>query len=215
MAIFNGSMNYLRYDVVGELKQPQVEHLESALGLRRFVSLRPEGEDLESIGWVPLQRPFVDEVPLTNNYFLFSERVVFGFREDKIVLPRPMLKDLVQHRLEQHSKNSGEEPSLQTKHAVELAVRAELRMKLLPKTRIVDVMWDLSRRELRFFARGQGLTERFVEFFEESFELKLELHDFSNMAMREDLSLRSKAMLESLRPAEIFPRKVVVEAEGY
>ena len=214
MGVLSGAMNYLRYRVEGTPKLPLVENLEMAFEMRRFVSLKPQGEDVESFGWVPTQKAYVDHVALTNDKFLFGERVMFGYREDQITYPRQMVKELVEDRIEKYAKDKGEEPSYQTKHAIELAIRSEIRIKILPKSKVTDVLWDLEREELRFFARGQGLNERFIKFFQESFELKLSPKGFSELAMLEDLSLRSKAMLETLKPIEIFPKRVVRELEG-
>lgn len=214
MPVFAGQMSYLRYQVVGEVKSPFLETLETALSFRRFTALKPEGEDVETAGWVPVQRPFGDDIPLTNDLFLFGERVVLGYREDQFAYPKQLLKDLVQERVDKHREKYGERPSAQTKHAIQLAVRSELRFKMLPKSRVVEVLWDMDRREVRFFARGKGLSDRFADFFQETFEVGLTPMGFSQWALNEDLSLRSRGHLETMRPIEIFPKRIVVEAEG-
>lgn len=189
-------MTYLRFAVIGTLPSNLIENFERALAVRRFVPLHPEGQDSESAGWVAIQNPYLDEQRILNDQFLFQERVVLGYREDKLSFPKAMLRDLVELRMQEFPD--------QSRQVIESAVMSELRGRILPKSKVVDVLWDLSRSELRLFARGQGLVERFEKLFEQTFQMRLRQLTYPEIALSSQVSLRSKGILESLNEAVIF-----------
>ncbi len=196
MAILSGTMSYTRLSVTGRIPNEMVGFFEKALAIRRFVPLHPEGRDLESAGWVSFQNPYLDDERILSDSFLYGDLVVLGYREDKFHYPKAMVKGLVEKRLlEQPEKN---------RQVVEQAVMAELRARLLPSSKITEMLWDLSKNEVRFFARGAGVLERFQKLFEQTFQMQIDVLDYATMARRAELSLRDKGVLESLQPQEIF-----------
>jgi hypothetical protein len=196
MAILSGSMTYLRFAVIGTPPNNLIENFERALAVRRFVPLHPEGQDSETAGWVSIQNSYLDDQPILNDQFLFQERVVLGYREDKLSFPKAMLRDLVELRMKEFPD--------QSRQVIESAVMSELRRRVLPKSKVVDVLWDLSRSELRLFARGQGLVERFEKLFEQTFQMRLTQLTYPQIALSSQVSLRSKGLLENLNEAVIF-----------
>jgi recombination associated protein RdgC len=211
VGIVKGSLSYLRFKVEGPVPSNYVEVFEQAIEIRRFVPLHPDGEDNESFGWVPMHRPYADDEPILNDHFLYGERVTLAYREDAISFPKAMVKDMVQQRLDEHREKNHVEASNQVRHAAEAAIMSEMRKRVLPKSKVVDVLWDLSRAELRFFARGKGVSERFVALFEQTFQVRLRQMTFAELAISADLSLRAKSMLETLTPQEIFKMSVRTE----
>lgn len=196
MAILSGSISYLRFSVTGNVPNSLVEFFEKSLAIRRFAPLHPEGRDLESSGWVTIQNPYLDDQRILNHQFLYGDLVILGYREDSIKYPKAMLKDLVACRLQEHPESN--------RKAVEDAVMAELRHRLLPRSKVVDVLWDLSKQQVRFFAKGKSLAERFQKLFEQTFQMKIEPLDYAYMAHTAQLSLSDKGSLERLEPQEIF-----------
>jgi hypothetical protein len=189
-------MTYLRFAVLGTPPNNLIENFERALAVRRFVPLHPEGQDTESAGWVSIQNPYLDEERILNDQFLFQERIVLGYREDKLNFPKPMLRDLVEQRMREFPDKS--------RQVIESAVMSELRHRVLPKSKVVDVLWDLSRSELRLFARGQGLVERFEKLFEQTFQMRLKQLTYPEIALSSQADLRNKGLLENLNEAVIF-----------
>lgn len=211
MGVVKGALTYVRFKVEGEVPSNYVGVFEQAIEVRRFVPLHPEGEDNESVGWVPMHRPYADDEPVLNDHFLFGERVVVGYREDAMRFPKAMIKDLVQQKMDVYREKNHVEASNQIRHAAESAVMSEMRSRILPNSKVVDVQWDLSRGEVRFFARGKGICERFVALFEQTFQVRLKQMNFAELALSADLSLRAKSMLETLNPQEIFKMAVRTE----
>lgn len=79
-----------------------------------------------------------------------------------------------------------------------------MRHRILPQSKVVDVLWDLSRSELRFFARGLGLLERFEKLFEQTFQMRVKQLTYSEIALSSQVDLRNKGLLENLNEAVIF-----------
>ena len=204
MGVIKGSSTYTRFQVEGSEPSNFIEQFERAIEIRRFVPLHPEGEDTDSMGWVLFQKPFADDEPILNDAFLFGQTIVLGYREDNMTYPKALIKDLVKKRLDEYQEKNQSEASFQIKKTIEASVVSELRKRILPRSKVVDCVWDLTRHEVRFFARGKGIVDRFVSFFEQSFGLKLFLTNFSELAVRAQLSLMEKSLLEHLETQEIF-----------
>ena len=211
MGILSGSLTYLRFRVEGTAPPNFTEIFEEALGVRRFIPLHPEGEDNESFGFVPLQKPYADDEPILNDQFLFGDCIALGYREDSISFPKAMMRDLVQKRLSERQEKNQSDRGAVAKQAVQAAIMSEMRRRILPKSKVVDCFWDLSRNEVRLFARGKGISERFVALFEQTFQVKLRLKTFADAAILSNLSLMDKGVLETLKPQEIF--KIVIRTE--
>ncbi len=211
MGVLHGSLTYLRFRVEGTVPSNCTEIFEEALSLRRFVPLHPEGEDNESFGFVPLQKPYADEEPILNDQFLFGDCIALGYREDAISFPKAMMRDLVQKRLDERQEKHHSEGGALAKQAIQAAIMSEMRKRILPKSKVVDCFWDLSRKEVRFFARGKVISERFVALFEQTFQVKLRLKTYADTAILSNLSLMDRGILETLKPQELF--KIVIRTE--
>jgi recombination associated protein RdgC len=211
VGILSGSLTYLRFRAEGTVPSNFTKIFEEALRFRRFVPLQPEGEDNESFGFVSLQKPYADEDSILNDQFLFGDCIALGYREDVISFPKAMMRDLVQKRLNEHHEKHQAKRDAQTKQIIQTALMSEMRKRILPKSKVVDFFWDLSRKEVRFFARGKGITDRFVNLFEQTFHVKLHLKTFAETAVLSNLSLMDKGILETLKPQELF--KIIIRTE--
>jgi recombination associated protein RdgC len=208
MGALAGSLSYLRFLVSGPVPKDPASAYEKALESRRFLPLLPEQEVSESAGWMPLEAPFDEGLPLTRDLFLFGDRIAVAYREDKWAIPKPVLKRETHKRIEKIIKEEKKHPDEIGKaftKAVELAVLAELKRKTLPRTKIVDVVWDLGRREVRVFARGTIATERIASLFERTFQVRIEPGNYAARAFALDLSTRAQGVLERLGPGWLFP----------
>ena len=91
--------------------------------------------------------------------------------------------------------------------AFEAGIRGELRRRLLPGTRLVDVVWDMASQEVRIFTRSKGPLERLQVLFERTFNARLLHATYGQRAFKKDLNLRSMGMLENLEPSPAFEPK--------
>ena len=208
MGALSGSASYLRFVAQGDPPKNFPTKFEQAIEARRFLPLDPNQEEIEASGWVPLEAPLDDERPVTRDLFHFGDLVAIGFREDKLAVPRAIVKHRVGQRLEKIEAEraaAGEEPAPKSlKKELEKAVVAELKRQILPRSRVVDVVWNLANREVRMFARGPIATERCAVLFERTFELPLSQRTYAQHAFDLDLSTRARSVLEGLRPAPPF-----------
>src|SRR5688572_29325984 len=154
MGALNGALSYLRFLVDGEPAKNPGTTYERAIEARRFMPLAPSGDVMESAGWVPLEAPFDDEIAITRDLFLFGDLVCVTYREDKYAIPRALLQRETQKRLEKISKDEKkprDEMGRAFIKAVEGAVLQELKSRTIPRSKLVDVVWDMSRKEIRVF----------------------------------------------------------------
>lgn len=203
MGAVKGSSSYLRFIVEGEPPSNFGEIFEQAIEARRFAPLTAESSEDECAGWVPIDAPFDDEMPITRDRFHFGDLLVLAYREDKLSIPRSVLQHHIKKKLDA-LEEQGEELNKQIIKAVELATLAELRQKVLPRPRVLDLIWDYPRQEVRIFGRGPMATERATAIFERTFALRLVQASYATRAFSLDLSMRARSVLENLGPENLF-----------
>lgn len=212
MGALVGNASYLRFFVDGEPPARMGDVFEQAVEARRFTPLTDKSEENESAGWVPIEDPFDDELPITRERFIFGDLLALAYREDKYALPRPIVKRRVRVKLDELA-NKGEKITKVKRKQVELAVVAELKRRLLPRPRVIDVVWDTRKRELRIFGKGPMATERALACFERTFAVRAVHATWAGRAFQLDLSLRARSILEQLQPELLFDDIVLVAAE--
>jgi len=167
-------MSYTRFQVEGDLEPGFVERFEQALALRRFIPLHEHGDDLKSFGFVSSLYPFDDAKPLTNDQFLFGDAVVLAFREDTITFPKARMKAMIEERFRaEEVEGVPEKAAARQKKLIEIAVKRELRERLIPRSRVTDIYWETATGQLRVFGRGKGLLSRIEEYFSATFKMRL------------------------------------------
>ncbi len=211
MGALNGSMGYLRFLVEGDVGD-NINTLEKSLQSRRFLPLQPTQESAESAGWVPTEAPFDDERKLTRDLFIFGDLVVITYREDKWSIPRPVLKRETAKRIDKIVREEKKDPDEIGKafiKAVEAVVLTELKQKTIPRSKLVDVVWDAPRKEARVFGRGTVATERVASLFERTFQVRVDPGSYAARAFSLDLGSRAMSVLERLSPGWLFPDAIL------
>lgn len=174
--ILKGTITLTRFNAAIE-GAPNIDALAASIEKRRFVPLSPSSDAAESAGWAAFEAPFDDERVIDSPSFLFGERVVLAYREDKWKIDRALLKRETQKRIEKIIAEEGKDKDEIGKafiKAVESAVLAELKAKSRPKTKIVQIEWNHVEGTLRVFGRGTIVTERIASLFERTFSAKVE-----------------------------------------
>ena len=208
MGALKGTMSYLRFLVDGDVAKNPGSTYEKSLESRRFMPLRPTGDTMDSAGWVPLEAPFDEDMKLTRDVFLFGELIAVTYREDKYAIPRPLLQRETKKRIEKIIKDEKKDPDTISRafiKAVEGAVLVELKGNTIPRTKLVDVIWDTTRKEARVFGRGTVATERVSSLFERTFQVRVELGSYAARAFTLDIGSRAQGVLEKLSPGWLFP----------
>jgi hypothetical protein len=205
MGAIKGSASYLRFLVDGEPAENAAKVYEDSLESRRFLPLHADAEAGEQAGWMPIESPYDDTAPFTAESFQFGHLIAVAYREDKYAIPKPVLARAVKERIEKIEREEQREITKQFQKAVEKAVLVELKRKSFPRTRLCDVIWDLTRKEVRFFGRGTLVTERASSLFERTFKVRVEQGSYAARAFTLDLPTRAKGVLEQLSPGWLFP----------
>jgi hypothetical protein len=203
MGALKGTSSYLRFMVDGDPPTNLGESYEQAIEARRFLPLSADSSDDQTGGWVAIEAPYDDDIPILRDRFHFGDHIALAYREDKLAIPKSALVHHVKKRVEA-LEAAGEEITKQKRRAIELAVVAELRQKVLPKSRVMDVLWDTRRRELRVFGRGPMALERITACFERTFGLRINYASYATRAFALDLSMRARSILENLSPEHVF-----------
>ena len=208
MGALAGSLSYMRFLVDGDPPKNPGPAFEKTLESRRFTPLNPAMEASESAGWVATEAPFDDDLPITRGMFLFGDLVVVSYREDKWAIPKPVLKRETQKRIQQIIDEEKKDPETIGKafvKAVQDSVLVQLKQKSLPRSKIIDVVWDMSKGEARVFGRGTVVSERLASLFERTFQVRVDIGPWAARAFRLDLGSRAMGVLERLSPGWLFP----------
>jgi len=208
MGALAGSLSYMRFLVDGDAPKNPGAAFEKSLESRKFVALSPSAETSESAGWVVTEAPFDEGLAITRDVFLFGDLIMVTYREDKWAIPKPVLKREVQKRIEKivaEEKKDRDDISKAFVKVVEQSVLAELKGKTIPRTKLVDVVWDMARGEARVFGRGTVATERVASLFERTFQVRVDPGPWAARAFRMDLGSRAMGVLERLSPGWLFP----------
>lgn len=208
MSATHGSMNYIRFFVVGDVPAP--EAIEKGLEARAFVPLSPSAEMPEVMGWVTAEKPDDHERKLTRADVIFGTLILVAVREDRWVIPRDVVKRLAAKRAKKIAADEGyadgvDGISRTMMKAIETAIVAELRNRLLPRSKVAQVVWDTKLNEIRVFGRGTFVRERVASLFERTFGVALsEAHPAKRAALIA-LDPKNRAVLARLSPNWLFP----------
>ena len=212
MGALKGSASYLRFLVDGDLPNNAGSLYEKSIESRRFLPLHPDGESNDAAGWVSFEAPFDDKASLRRDAFMMGDLIAITYREDKFAIPKPVLQRAVKDRLRkivEEEKKDEAELSRAFIKVVEKAVLAELKHKTYPRSKLVDVIWDVRSKEARVFGRGTVVTERLASLFERTFQVRLELGSYAARAFTVDLPTRAQGVLEKLSPGWLFPDAIL------
>lgn len=207
MGAFRGSISFSKFHVRGELPRTFRDRFMKALRLRTFRPLDP-AEDLDHrVGWVAPQDPF--DLELENEKVFFNDYLNLGFRIDRWRIPAPLWK--ASFRAAERdwlAKHNQEKLSRAQKKNLEAIVAAQLRKRIVPAMKVIDLSWNLNGGVARFFSNSKKTHELLIELFEKTFELELVLDGVYVAAEKRELPKKVLDALPKLEPA-VFHDRVV------
>ncbi|MBO6934067.1 MAG: hypothetical protein JJ863_03805 [Deltaproteobacteria bacterium] len=174
MGAFRGSLTYSKFHVRGELPQDFKTRFVDAIRLRAFRELDP-GEDLDQrSGWCSVEHPF--DLDLTSEKVFWNGYLNLGFRTDTWRIPSALFKASFREvEREFCAANGIEKLSRSQKQNLEAVVISQLRRKVVPAMKVVDLSWALDEGVVRFFHQSPKVHDQMLELFEKTFELDLAL----------------------------------------
>ncbi len=197
MGVLEGSLSFRTFHVAGE--PPNDFHQDYLARLRKyqFEPLSPLGDDERHLGWVTLQQPLEPQFDRVSCFY--NQYMIFALRIDKWALPSALLKAHYALALSQrYAPQEAAKLSKRQRDEIKAEVTIELRQKMLPSFKLVDVAWNINERKLRLWSSSQGVIDEFQALFEQTFDIRLDADSPYMMAM--DLGLNEQklsAMLEA------------------
>jgi hypothetical protein len=141
---------------------------------RVFKPLGPEDEGDAAVGWVPIERPFDEDISFRSDGIFFGSYVNLALRIDQWKFPTALVKQRMAAAERDYKVKTGKERiSRAEKAELRDFVERKLRKNGVPTTKAVDFTWNTASSELRFFGRSTKLLEHFHEIFEKTFAMRL------------------------------------------
>jgi recombination associated protein RdgC len=173
MGVLKGNITFVKLYVRGEVKG-DLGWMLARITARGFKPLTPEDEDDVGVGWVPVERPYDDEVSFGNESVLFGGYLNLGMRLDRWKFPGALVKAKMAAAERDYKQKTGKERiSKAEKTELKDAVLKKLRRDGVPVTTLADFSWSLETGELRLFTKSRATLEHFFELFEKTFNLRL------------------------------------------
>lgn len=200
MGALSGSLSYTRFFVEGELPHDHRNIFAEAVQHRAFEPLTSESDDEERVGWCSIEHPLDTEFDVDKLFY--NEYLNVALRMDKWRLPGALLKayctEAERAYMHKHGKTKlrrGE------KDDIKAVVTADLKARLLPSMKTIDVSWNTHTGVVRFWNQSGKTCEQFQEFFEETFRLRLVAENPYVSAILYDLDDDQGLRLAELEPS--------------
>jgi hypothetical protein len=172
MGAFRGSITFSKFHVRGELPDGFRDRFMESIQVRIFRPLDPNEEIDFRAGWCSITDPF--DLDLTHDKVFFNHYLNLGFRVDRWRIPSPLFKASFRQAERAYLDKHGlEKLSRAQKKNLEQIVTAQLRRKVVPSMKAVDLTWNLNEGVVRFFQKSAKQAELMTELFEKTFELEL------------------------------------------
>lgn len=203
MGAFRGSLTYSKFHVRGRLPQDFKTRFVEAVRLRAFRELDPGEEADHRCGWCSVEHPF--DLDLTQEKLFWNGYLNLGFRTDTWRIPSALYKASFREVEREFCASNGlEKLSRAQKKNLEAVVVSQLRRKLVPAMKVVDLSWALDEGVVRFFHQSPKVHDAMIELFEKTFELDLALDGAFLLA--ESRGLAAAEALPQLEPTTFHPQ---------
>lgn len=174
LGAFRGSLTFSKFHVRGDSPRDFRDRFVEAIRMRAFRPLSPDAEIDYGMGWCSVDDPF--DLDLTPQKIFFNDYLNLGFRVDTWRIPAALFKASFREAERRYlEKHGGEKLSRAQKKDLEAVVKAQLRRKVVPAMRVVDLSWHLGDGIVRFFQQSPKQHELMMELFEKTFGLELML----------------------------------------
>ena len=174
VGVLKGAIGYAKFYVRGALPDDHHARYLARIRARGFKPLAPEDEGSAAVGWMPIERPFDDEVSFRAESVFYGGYVNLAMRIDRWKFPSSLIKSKMAAAERAHKAKTGKERiSRAEKAELRDLVERRLRREGVPVTKVVDLTWNVSTQQLRFFNRSKLMTEHLYEVFEKTFSMKL------------------------------------------
>ncbi len=207
LGVLKGAISYAKFQVKGELPDEMHQKFMARIRTRTFKVLTPEDQDDVAVGWVPVERPYDDEISFRTDGVFFGSYLNLAMRLDQWKFPSTLIKAKMAAAERAYMQKTGKERiSKAEKAELKDLVERKLRRDGVPVTKTVDFTWNTVTGELRFFGRSKVILEHFLELFEKTFSVKLVPSAAYTIAMSLGLPKGLEAALATVVPSVLHAR---------
>ncbi len=172
MGLISGSISYIRYKTAGDVSEDIRQFALEKLKKYSFREIDPASLTEKSLGWVSTEN--MASTFFDNLHFLKAPYLVFSLRIDERRIPSLTMKAAFLREEIKYKKATGKERLYKKdKDMLKEEVRQNLLKKMLPVPSLYDVCWNTSTGIVLLCAGSKKAHEEFVNFFFQSFEIKL------------------------------------------
>lgn len=136
-----------------------------------FLSIDEDSDEERSVGWVDLLHN--EDIPLEENVFK-GDFLAISMRIDSKKVPACALRSLYKKLLaERRQQDPYEKITKEIRQQVRDAAKSVLLKKIIPTTKVYDVIWNLKKNSVWFSGTSEKLIDQFVLLFKDTFQLTL------------------------------------------
>lgn len=187
MPILTGAVTFARFR--SEPAAPRSDGrrwLVRGLKKKAFEPLDPRRSDADrAAGFVELEDH--DQAAFDGADLLQGAFALFAWRIDTIKVPGAAVKAEVERWAAAFQAEKGRPPARGEKRRKQDEVKALLRQKTEPRTKVLDVCWELATGELTVWAASRKVVDEIAVALEEAFGVKLHPRSVSAVAVEREL----------------------------
>lgn len=170
MGAFNGSLTYKQYYVKDPLPEGWQDTFQEKIVKFTCKPVTAETEEERTVGWC--NAAFLLDLDLVPEKWHFNEYIILGLRVDAIAVPGPLLKLYTEREIRRIQQEQGrEEINRYEKAEIKERVKMDLKRKVFPSYKMVDMVWNVEQGVMRFWSTNEKLNLEFCELFEETFDI--------------------------------------------
>jgi len=205
MGAFKGALTIRRFRVEEDPPSGFQATYVKALNTHRFHELTPDDEADRSTGWAVCGRLLDTE--FDQQKAIWNDYLVATYRIDSLRIPPSVLEAHVHKREAQVLAERGADNlSRSERNELKELVRRELRRKMLPAMKGVDIAWSLGRRRVFVWATNQGVVDEICDLFLRTFGKNLLPEDPYSAADLAGWGERPGGLLSGVEPADFTGR---------
>jgi len=172
LGALRGSLTFTRFFVLGDTPDDAAAAFLKPIRANAFEPLTPDEDALEHHGWASVEDPF--DLELDHEKIFFNEYLTLTLRIDRWVVPGPLLKAHLKEAEQKLAERKGvEKLGRKAKADLKDAVIKKLRKQLVPSTKSVDLVWNLSSNVALLFSHSKKVHELASDLFEKTFKCRL------------------------------------------
>jgi hypothetical protein len=163
-----------RYRVAGDLPRDVRSMFLRSVRAHSFAPIDPSSDEINAIGWVNSEDR--EDADLSLGKIMFGDALVLSMRHDTLKPPPREVAELARQKVRQVEAETGNPLGRRELRLVKATVERELRQRILPRIRTVDMAWDLGVHALTggvgrlyFWSTGKTANENFLDLFVKTF----------------------------------------------